>query len=146
MVAHAALLAERPMMPTRIGAIGKDWKRTCRIVLRNATWRRECNGEKTYLQSMADVISLSVQSNSKDRSCPWSPRQSFTTCIRSIRNQLGRTKWWQMRFVSRREHGAAYSNLGRLGVGPPNRMIWACGGHTFCIVAETEDYEYISQS
>jgi hypothetical protein len=28
MVAHAALFAERPMMPTRIGAITKDWKRT----------------------------------------------------------------------------------------------------------------------
>jgi hypothetical protein len=47
--------------------------------------------EKTYLQNMSDVISLSVQSNSKDWDCPCSPRQSFTTCVRSIRNQLGRT-------------------------------------------------------
>jgi hypothetical protein len=57
MVAHAALLAERPMMPTRIGAIGKDWKR----VLSYSTTKLLRGGEnvmkrKTYLQGMSDVI------------------------------------------------------------------------------------------
>jgi hypothetical protein len=57
MVAHAALLAERPMMPTRIGAIAKDWKR----VLSYSTTKLLRGGEnvmkrKTYLQGMSDVI------------------------------------------------------------------------------------------
>jgi hypothetical protein len=57
MVAHAALLAERPMMPTRIGAIAKDWKR----VLSYSTTKLLRDGEnvmkrKTYLQGMSDVI------------------------------------------------------------------------------------------
>jgi len=62
MVAHAALLAERPMMPTRIGAIGKDWKR----VLSYSTTKLLRGEEnvmkrKTYLQGMSDVISICVQ-------------------------------------------------------------------------------------
>jgi hypothetical protein len=58
MVAHAALLVERPMMPTRIGAIPKDWKRSCRTVLRSG---ENVMKRKTYLQGMSDVISIRVQ-------------------------------------------------------------------------------------
>jgi hypothetical protein len=58
------------MMPTRIGAITMDWKRPCRTGLGNATWRRECNEEKAYLQGMSDVVSIRVQSDSRIGAAP----------------------------------------------------------------------------
>jgi hypothetical protein len=80
-------------------------------------------------------MSLSVQSNSKDWGYPWSPRQSFATCVRSIRNQLGRTNGADELCQSNEtteQHTPIWEGLG----GPPNRVIWACGVHASVSVAD----------